>query len=144
MAASNEQTTTSDDTHLAGNPTANDGYYTSGDASEAADSSEAQAAVDTLRAPPDPLHRRCQYPLNSLHPCAGLSPHELEFKNAMDDVVVLKRKHAELSDLIDREVGSRRFLEGILSQRKGVEDELPPATKKLATAAAKFVAAATN
>ena len=48
MAASNEQTTTSDDTHLAGNPTANDGYYTSGDASAAADSSEAQAAVDRL------------------------------------------------------------------------------------------------
>ena len=60
----------------------------------------------------------------------------------MDDVFGLKRKHAELSDLIDREVGSRRFLEGILSQRKGVEDELPHATKKLVSAAVKFVAAA--
>ena len=161
MAASSEQTTTSDDIHLALNMTANDGYYTSGDAPAVADSDETfppaavcppltsesrisppppppnqHAAVDTLRATP--------FPLYAVHPCQQISPHELELKNAMDDFVGLKRKHAELSDLIDREVGSRRFLEGLLSQRKGIEDELPRATKKLATAAATFVALGTN
>ena len=76
---------------LAGNPTAEAQAAVDTEA-QAADSSEAQAAVDT---------------------------HELELKNAMDDLVVLKPKHAELSD------GRTRW-------------------KKLATAAAKFVAAATN
>ena len=79
-----------------------------------------------------------------MHPCQQISPHLLELKSAMDDVFGLKRKHAELSDLINHDVVTRRCLEGRLSQRKGVEDELPRATKKLATAAAKFVAAATN
>ena len=161
MAASSEQTTTSDDTHLAVNMTANDGYYTSGDAPAVANSDETfppatvcppltsesrisrpppppnqHAAVDTLRAEP--------FPLLAVHPCQQISPHELELKSAMDDVFGLKSKHAELSDLINREVGTRRCLEGRLSQRKGVEDELPRATKKLAAAAAKFLSLGTN
>ena len=94
MAASNEQTTTSDDTHLAGNPTANDGYYTSGDASEAADSSEAQAAVDTLRASPDPLYRRCQYPSRP----AQVRPDRAASSSARPRSRSTKRRHGRESE----------------------------------------------
>ena len=62
MAASNEQTTTSDDTHLAGNTTVNDGYCTSVDAPAAADSDET-----FLPAPIRPFTISLQWMLSGAH-----------------------------------------------------------------------------